>query len=268
ILSTQGDSYAGNCTNQTGINGNISTDPLFVDGGAGDYRLQASSPLIDAGNNSAPMLPLTDFERTNRIKDGNRDGLLVVDIGAFESPFHFTTFLRGSGSNGNPSVLFLDGAPSNSTAKFKDSAGIGFSGGNAWQPVGSWSADSASVSGSLETLSDLHLWLGLKNNDDIGTRFDVAAEVWKNNEYIATGQVFCVTNVVRNQSLAKEVVISFSPFTSTNFDGGSDVLTLKVFTRIGTDGSGNLCAGHSNAQGLRVYFDSTDRNARFSGGLD
>ncbi len=47
-------------------------------------------------------------------------------------------------------------------------------------------------------------------------------------------------------------------------DGASDSLSLKVLTRIGTDGAGNFCGGHGNAVGLRLYFDSTDRLARFS----
>ena len=36
---------------QTGINGNISSDPRFVNAAAGDYRPMAGSPCIDAGTN-------------------------------------------------------------------------------------------------------------------------------------------------------------------------------------------------------------------------
>src|SRR5207249_2330983 len=32
--------------NQTGMNGNISADPLFVNSGVGDYRLASGSPAI------------------------------------------------------------------------------------------------------------------------------------------------------------------------------------------------------------------------------
>jgi hypothetical protein len=63
---------------------NISADPMFVDPAAGDYRLQRSSPCIDAGTNDAPGLPETDFDGTPRIDDGDGDGFAVVDMGAFE----------------------------------------------------------------------------------------------------------------------------------------------------------------------------------------
>ena len=69
---------------QTGINGNISADPAYVDLAAGDYHLQEGSPCIDAGTNDAPGLPETDFDGNPRITDGNGDGLAVVDMGAFE----------------------------------------------------------------------------------------------------------------------------------------------------------------------------------------
>jgi hypothetical protein len=62
--------------------------------------------------------------------------------------------------------------------------------------------------------------------------------------------------------LAKEVRVAFGPFPTTLFTG-KDVLALKVLTRIGTNTDGSLCGGHSNAVGLRLYFDSTNRPSSF-----
>jgi hypothetical protein len=59
-----------------GTSGNTSADPGFV--GGGNYRLQAGSPAIGAGNNSAPSLPAADFDGLPRISGG------VIDLGAFE----------------------------------------------------------------------------------------------------------------------------------------------------------------------------------------
>ena len=67
---------------QTGINGNISADPMFANIAGGDYHLQAGSPCVDAGTNeSAPSL---DFEEDPRPIDGDSDGEAIVDIGADE----------------------------------------------------------------------------------------------------------------------------------------------------------------------------------------
>jgi hypothetical protein len=59
---------------------NIDQPPLLT----GDFHLQAGSPCIDAGENSAPGIPATDFEGNNRIIDGNGDGSSVADMGADE----------------------------------------------------------------------------------------------------------------------------------------------------------------------------------------
>ena len=41
-----------------------------------------------------------------------------------------------------------------------------------------------------------------------------------------------------------------------------DVLSLKVSTRIGTNPDNTKCAGHNNAVGLRLYYDSTGQASR------
>jgi len=62
--------------------GNIDADPQFV--GGGNYHLQATSPCIDTGLNSAPGVPATDFEGDDRIIDGDSNGTATVDMGADE----------------------------------------------------------------------------------------------------------------------------------------------------------------------------------------
>jgi hypothetical protein len=59
----------------------IVSDPLFVDASSGDYRLQATSPCVDAGSNAlVPPNITTDLGGNPRIQKG------VVDIGAYEYP--------------------------------------------------------------------------------------------------------------------------------------------------------------------------------------
>jgi uncharacterized delta-60 repeat protein len=68
---------------QTGTNGNISGDPLLLDGAGGDLRLQATSPAVDAGSDLGA--PATDFDGTGRPLDGpDADTDAEFDIGAHE----------------------------------------------------------------------------------------------------------------------------------------------------------------------------------------
>ena len=79
-----GSPYAGTCADQTGLNGNISADPIFINAATGDYRVRMTSPVIDAGNDAVPQLPSVDLSGGSRIVDGNGDGVPQVDMGAFE----------------------------------------------------------------------------------------------------------------------------------------------------------------------------------------
>jgi hypothetical protein len=56
----------------------INANPMFVDAASGDYHLSFGSQCIDAGDNSAPSLPATDFEGDNRVLG------IAVDMGADE----------------------------------------------------------------------------------------------------------------------------------------------------------------------------------------
>jgi len=189
-----------------------------------------------------------------------------LDVFCTANPIPTDFFLHGSGGTANPPTLFLDSLPPGSTtAKYRDSAGIKFGGGNLWAEVGAWTADPALTRGTLGSLNDLHGWVGLKNSDDQGTRFDLRAEVLKNGTLVASGETYCIEGVTRNPDLAREAIAVFGPFSPAAFNGTTDVLSLRILTRIGTNGSGGFCGGHSNAVGLRLYFDAVSRPSRFGG---
>ena len=191
-------------------------------------------------------------------------GLTLLTAGPLSAQATADYFLHGIGSDNNPPTLFLDTtAPTSTTAKFRDSASVNFSGGNPWKEIGTWPAASTLTGGTLSALSDLHVWLGLKNSDDQGTQFDLRAEIYKNSTLIASGLTRCITGIVRNPANAKEATVSFGTFSPVEFNGSTDTLSLKILTRIGTNPDDTKCPGHNNAVGLRLYFDATTRNARF-----
>ncbi len=80
-----------NQVNFTWKRSNIDADPLFVNPDAGDYRLQAGSPCIDAADNRAvPEFVAADPDRHFRFHDDpntpdtGRGRGAIVDMGAFE----------------------------------------------------------------------------------------------------------------------------------------------------------------------------------------
>jgi parallel beta helix pectate lyase-like protein len=85
VFAGNSPAYGGLCTDQTGINGNRSGDPMFVAPVNGDYRLQAGSVAIDAGEATTDV-PESDLDGETRVVDGDADGVAVVDMGAWERP--------------------------------------------------------------------------------------------------------------------------------------------------------------------------------------
>ena len=68
-----------------GVNGKVSVDPLYVNRNAvpADYHLLSTSPVIDAGDNTA-VITTTDYDGAPRIQDEDYNGVATVDMGAFE----------------------------------------------------------------------------------------------------------------------------------------------------------------------------------------
>ena len=66
-----------NCEVNLAANGNVSADPLFLDG-TSDFHLQYGSPAVGVGGSSAPNLPSTDLDGNPRMVNGK------IDMGVYE----------------------------------------------------------------------------------------------------------------------------------------------------------------------------------------
>jgi hypothetical protein len=113
------------------------------------------------------------------------------------------------------------------------------------------------------------MWIGLKNSDDQGMQLDLRAEVYRNGALASAGETRCITGVTRNPTLTRQVAVDVGQLTGF---GPGDQLSLKFLTRIGTNPDGTKCSGpggsHSNAVGLRLYYDSTSQPAALAAALD
>lgn len=78
-LSPDGDS----CGFAAGLEGNLSEPPRLIQHGPLAYQLRPRSPAIDAGI-LVDGVPTVDLQGEPRLIDGDRDGEVVVDIGADE----------------------------------------------------------------------------------------------------------------------------------------------------------------------------------------
>jgi hypothetical protein len=87
-------------------NGNIGSDPMFVDAENDDLRLLSGSSCIDAGDNTVVDTNSIDLDGNQRIIDGDGDGEAIVDMGAYE---HFSVNTAPVADAGDDVELSADG---------------------------------------------------------------------------------------------------------------------------------------------------------------
>jgi hypothetical protein len=240
------------------------TDAFACDGSSlsgANYANSGTSSFVVCLFNDGPSVH-TVVARIMDKDDGYTEYTTLVTVNGAGATTTF--YLDGPGNRNDPPNFFLNPtAPTSAIVKQRDSAGLRFVNGNPWKAIGSWSAASSLTNGTLTSLDDLHVWLGLKTAADAGANFDLRVEVRKNGAVVATREGYCISGLVSNPALAQEVLAGFGSFSPVTFNGTTDVLSLSVSTRIGTNGSGGFCGGKANASGLRLYFDATSRPSQF-----
>jgi hypothetical protein len=246
VLSADGanQSVAAGCLDRAGNAANGVIGPISID--------QAKPVVSSVSTNPSPVPPATAFTLNATVTE-NASGTDTAQYNLDGGPFTAMNLVNAGSGQWSASVAPLAVGSHTLCVRATDRAA------NQADAV----CTSLSMSGTF--------WIGLQNSDDTGTQFDLQAELYKNGTLIATGLTRCITGVTRDPGQAKQVAVPFAVPDGTVLASG-DVFALKMLTRVGTNPDGSKCSGpggsHSNAVGLRLYYDSTDRPSRFTPGLN
>jgi hypothetical protein len=111
--------------------------------------------------------------------------------------------------------------------------------------------------GSLLTaLGPASVWVGLKNSDDVGIRFDLRAEAYRGATLVGSGDLASAVGGSSGFNNAKLDVIPMTPLPGVTFLPGEE-LKIKLLVRNACTGSGKN-SGHA-----RLWFNDSAANSRF-----
>ncbi len=121
--------------------------------------------------------------------------------------------------------------------------------------VGQATASTVAIN-QISALSPAGVWIGLKNSDDVGTKFDVKVEAFKGNTLVASGELDSFAGGSSGFNNAHLATIPFNSFSSVDLPTGS-VLSVTVSVR-------NACVGSGHNSGVaRLWFDDSTANSGF-----
>lgn len=108
----------------------------------------------------------------------------------------------------------------------------------------------------LTSLAPGKVWVGLKNSDDVGVKFDLKAEAYLNGNLVSSGEATSLHAGSSGFNNAKLNTINFNSFSSVNAPSGS-TLTFKLYVR-------NACTGSGHNSGVaRLWYNDAQANSRF-----
>jgi len=186
-------------------------------------------------------------------KDADND-FLSFNVGA--TPAHGTLEFLGTVScysatsvaNCSTTVRYTPNPPFNQPDSFTFTVEDGKSG---------TSVGTIAITGPpLIAIGPAQIWIGLKNSDDVGTKFDLLAEVFKNGLPVGSGQLNNVSGGSSGFNNANLQVINLALSTSTDLSSG-DTFSIKLSVRI------SASSGH-NSGTARLWFNDSSANSRFS----
>lgn len=113
----------------------------------------------------------------------------------------------------------------------------------------------------LTSLSPAQAWVGLKNSDDIGIKFDLKAEVYKGIDLIGSGELTSVPGGSSGFNNAKLNSIPLALTVPVPIQSG-DQLSIKLYVRNACSGSGK------NSGAARLWYNDSAANSHFDATID
>jgi len=108
----------------------------------------------------------------------------------------------------------------------------------------------------LTSLGSASMWIGLKNSDDVGTKFDLFAEILKNGVVVGSGQLNDVAGGSSGFNNAVQRAISQSLSGAQSLCPG-DTLSFRLSVRVAAS------SGHTSGT-ARLWFNDSAANSRFT----
>jgi hypothetical protein len=109
--------------------------------------------------------------------------------------------------------------------------------------------------GPVTAVGPANVWIGLKNSDDVGTKFDLLAEVFQNNVLIGSGQLNDVSGGSSGFNNAVQRTINMALTGSPGFCSGG-TLSFRLSVRIAAS------SGHVSGT-ARLWYNDAAANSRF-----
>jgi hypothetical protein len=218
----------------TNLNGNSIGDPGFASPEpigsapttAGDYRLLPGSAAIDAGDNSLNS-ETSDLAGNPRIIDGDYDGTITIDMGAYEA---FTRIFVDTSATGVNDGTSWD----NAFTDLQDALAAASSGAEIWVAAGTYTPGTSRTS-TFSLKNSVAIYGGFD-----GTESELDARDWEANTTILSGDIGTPDDASDN---AYHVV------------RGADNATLDGFTITAGNANGS---SYPNYRGGGIYNFNSD----------
>jgi Beta-propeller repeat len=237
-------------------------------GGGGNAFEYSSGVAVDAVGNAyvTGFTQSTNFPTTAgafQTAAGGDGDAFVTKLNPIGSGLVYSTYLGGNLFEEGTGIA-LDGLPNPNAYVAGTTIPPGFpttTGAFQTAPGGNHDAFVAKITDSVPppppTGPAARVWIGLANSDDVGIRFDLRAEVYRNGtQLVSSGEVASVQGGSSGFNNANLHAISLTPVPGVTLLPG-DALSFQLYVR-------NACSGSGKNSGrARLWYNDATADSRF-----